>query len=187
MNEDYLWDKSGTPDPEIERLENALQAFRYKETKPPALPANNVVPFKSDSKKVSSRRIFSIPIAIAASVALVALVSVLWLLVSNNQERAGNGMAANELKQGEEIPWKMPPQSVRENSKDDKVVLVPIANKARSSSTKQEQDTEIKLTDEERYAYEQLMKALKITSEKLNYIKQKTQSEEKSNSNSDSD
>ena len=30
MNEDYLWDGSGPPDPEIERLEKALAPFRYR-------------------------------------------------------------------------------------------------------------------------------------------------------------
>lgn len=29
MNEDYLWDGSGPPDPEIERMERALASFRY--------------------------------------------------------------------------------------------------------------------------------------------------------------
>src|SRR5512132_953236 len=32
MNEhDYLWDRSGPPDPEIERLEQTLSAFRMRE------------------------------------------------------------------------------------------------------------------------------------------------------------
>jgi len=30
MNEDYLWDRSGTPDPEIERLERDLAPLRYQ-------------------------------------------------------------------------------------------------------------------------------------------------------------
>lgn len=30
MNEDYLWDRSGPPDPEIERLERALAPLRYR-------------------------------------------------------------------------------------------------------------------------------------------------------------
>ncbi len=36
MKEDYLWDKTGE-NHEIERLENALKMFRYKETAPPSL------------------------------------------------------------------------------------------------------------------------------------------------------
>jgi hypothetical protein len=30
MNEDYLWDRSGAPDPEIERLEKTLAPLRYR-------------------------------------------------------------------------------------------------------------------------------------------------------------
>lgn len=30
MNDDYLWDGSGEPDPEIERMERALEPFRYR-------------------------------------------------------------------------------------------------------------------------------------------------------------
>ncbi len=30
MNDDYLWDRSGAPDPEIEHLEQALSALRYR-------------------------------------------------------------------------------------------------------------------------------------------------------------
>jgi hypothetical protein len=30
MNEDWLWDRSGPPDPEIERLENTLSPLRYR-------------------------------------------------------------------------------------------------------------------------------------------------------------
>ena len=37
MKEDYLWDKTGE-DAEIARLENALQAFRYTETRRPNFP-----------------------------------------------------------------------------------------------------------------------------------------------------
>jgi hypothetical protein len=35
MNEDYLWDGSGPPDPEIARLEELLAPFQYR-VRPPA-------------------------------------------------------------------------------------------------------------------------------------------------------
>jgi hypothetical protein len=176
MKEDYLWDKSGK-DPEIEKLENALAVFRYKETKPPALPAN-VLPFRKETKDVSTatttaRKFFSIPMTIAASIALVAFISGLWLFVSNRQEQIGNSMAQNSLERGSDIPWEIEPVPV----KKEKVI-----KKTRHSSPKPKRETEVILTDEERYAYEQLMKALKITSEKLNYVKQKTQGEEETKS-----
>src|SRR6516164_7340011 len=37
VNDDYLWDRSGTPDPEIERLESLLAEFRPSE-RPRTLP-----------------------------------------------------------------------------------------------------------------------------------------------------
>ena len=60
MKEDYLWDKTGE-NAEIEMLENALQAFRYQETAPPALPAK-VLPFK----KEHSRKFFHFAMVAAA-------------------------------------------------------------------------------------------------------------------------
>jgi hypothetical protein len=37
MNEDYLWDKSGEPDPEVQRLENLLAPLGHKLDKTPVL------------------------------------------------------------------------------------------------------------------------------------------------------
>jgi len=38
MNEDYLWDKTGEPDPEVERLEKLLAPFAHQPGPAPALP-----------------------------------------------------------------------------------------------------------------------------------------------------
>jgi hypothetical protein len=35
MSDEYLWDRSGEPDPEIERLEELLSPFRYRQRRPP--------------------------------------------------------------------------------------------------------------------------------------------------------
>ncbi|MDT4898836.1 MAG: hypothetical protein QOH25_3913 [Acidobacteriota bacterium] len=71
MNEDYLWDKSGEPDPEIEQLENTLGRLRYK---PPAEP----LPLPAASRW-SSRLSFSPALAIAATLLLLLLAGGLWL------------------------------------------------------------------------------------------------------------
>ncbi len=34
MKEDYLWDKSGTPDPDVERLEQLLGGLRHRGSEP---------------------------------------------------------------------------------------------------------------------------------------------------------
>jgi hypothetical protein len=39
MNDDYLWDRSGAPDPEVERLERVLGELRYGKRKPAHQPA----------------------------------------------------------------------------------------------------------------------------------------------------
>src|SRR5579864_5247093 len=39
MSENYLWDKSGEPDPEIQRLENLLAPLGHKPDRIPAWPA----------------------------------------------------------------------------------------------------------------------------------------------------
>jgi hypothetical protein len=45
MSDDYLWDRSGDPDPEIEKLEKLLAGFRPPETRPaPWRPARSRVP-----------------------------------------------------------------------------------------------------------------------------------------------
>ena len=47
MNDDYLWDRSGTPDPEIQRLETLLSEFRHADRAlvlPAKLPAAPTTP-----------------------------------------------------------------------------------------------------------------------------------------------
>ena len=64
MNEDYLWDKSGEPDPEIQRLENLLSPLGHNLDKTPVLsfPKRSHVPYL---------------LAIAAS--LLVLCGALWI------------------------------------------------------------------------------------------------------------
>jgi negative regulator of sigma E activity len=64
MNEDYLWDKSGEPDPQIQELEEILAPLRYQ-PKPLAMP-------------VVRRRNY-VPLAIAATVLIALLAGGVWL------------------------------------------------------------------------------------------------------------
>jgi hypothetical protein len=63
MNDDYLWDKSGEPDPQIQQLEEILGTLRYQ-SKPLNLPR---------------RRNYFPLLAIAATVAIALLTGGLWL------------------------------------------------------------------------------------------------------------
>ncbi len=69
MNEEYLWDKSGEPDPEIQELEETLGSLRYQ-PKRLDLPDNN---------QQTNRRSYVPLVAIAAT--LVIAVSSRFLLV----------------------------------------------------------------------------------------------------------
>jgi hypothetical protein len=71
MKEDYLWDKSGEPDPEIERLEQTLGRLRYKRAAEP-LPL-------PEPARWSPRLSFSPALAVAAALLLLLLAGGLWL------------------------------------------------------------------------------------------------------------
>ena len=89
MNEDYLWDKSAEPDPEIEQLEKTLGRLRYKRpAEPLPLPATS---------RWSSRLSFSPALAIAATLLLLLLAGGLWLgLQRGSNSTEGKNTIATE-------------------------------------------------------------------------------------------
>src|SRR5687767_9954902 len=87
MNKDYLWDKTGR-DPEIEKLENALQVFRYQETAPPELPVR-VIPWQANRP----RRKFSLVFAFAACTVFSMMMTSAWLQISSNKAGLENAVS----------------------------------------------------------------------------------------------
>lgn len=67
MNEEYLWDKSGEPDPEIQELEKILAPLRYQ-PKPLVMPRRNYT-----------------PLAIAAALLIALMAGGLWLKFRTQQ------------------------------------------------------------------------------------------------------
>jgi hypothetical protein len=70
MNEDYLWDKSGEPDPQIQELEQVLGTLRYQPKPLRLAPRHNYLAL----------------LAVAAAVAVALLAGGLWLLLPQQQE-----------------------------------------------------------------------------------------------------
>ena len=70
MNDDYLWDRSGEPDPEVERLERVLGEYRYRET--PLSPALR--------SRFSWQRKPWVRFAAAAAAAILIVVAGLWIV-----------------------------------------------------------------------------------------------------------
>ena len=85
MNEDYLWDRTGEPDPEIQQLEDVLGTLRYQ-PRPLELPAQ---------VRIGQRRTLFPRMAIAAAVATMLVGAAAWLLFQKPNAPVGLGSASN--------------------------------------------------------------------------------------------
>jgi hypothetical protein len=169
MNDEYLWDKNGEPDPEIQELEQILEALRYQ-PKPLVLP-DDVRPVQRNHR---------LPlVAIAASLLVALLAAGLWLVMTKKSEQPLNAKtnvlaAPSPLPEQASVAVKETPEDVvspkAELPGSNKVVKnvrrsTRIAT-PRSSTAEREQANQVK---------QQLMVALRVASEKLNLAQRKTQ------------
>lgn len=193
MKKDYLWDKSGAADPEIERLENALAVFRYVETEPPALPAK-IIPFE----RKTPRGFFRLAFAFAACAALVMVSLGVWFQSAGKKTEAAKDLIETiapqvigkvsdttpVTKPDEKIfeKIKIPKQSVARNVVKIRKTVPAIAhqNKAIARNIAIKKPT-VKLTKEEKYAFDQLMLALSVTSSTFKKVKDKVEGVEEKN------
>jgi FecR protein len=87
MNKEYLWDRCGAPDPEIQRLESLLSEFRHDE-RPLVLPAE--LPAAPGKARGLLIQMPWLPRLAAAAVILVGLgASALFLLPTKNPSNSG--------------------------------------------------------------------------------------------------
>jgi hypothetical protein len=197
MKDDYLWDKSGEPDPEIQQLEEVLGTLRYQ-PRPLEMPAD----LTTDSKP----RFFSgfaprlVPsLAIAATLLMVLVGLGLWLGLQRLQrahppEVANNpnppAPSGNPVASPSGSPAKDQNELANSSGRDqrhsevprrhavNKTLLASNPNKARNRARKETvHDTQ--LADNEmqqgKAAKEQLMLALRVASAKLSFAQKKMQ------------
>jgi len=101
MNDNYLWDGSGAPDPEIQRLESLLAEFRYA-NRPLVLPAE--VPLAPTKVRGLLLQMPWLPRLAAAVVALLALgFSVFFFLRPTTAPDAGPGWNVASLEGAPQI------------------------------------------------------------------------------------
>ena len=151
MKDDYLWDKTGEPDPEIQQLEKILGTLRYQ-PRPLELPQDLVVP---------RRRNYFPLLAIAASLLLALLAGSIWL-----RTRSHGDVPPQQVKVEEKNFIPEPP---RNKSAANPPAIVVATHKHRNKSASSAARQEALM------AKQQLMLALRLTTEKLSVVQKKTQ------------
>jgi uncharacterized membrane protein len=164
MNEEYLWDKSGDPDPEIQQLEDILGGLRYQP-----------IPLELPTDVQPRRRNHYLPLlAIAATLLIALLAGVAWLrLQSPAPEKKLE--AVNEQPS---VPSSSPSPEVFVPDKPEKVVHQSTQPRHRelvaTNVTHRSKPNPVP-SKEALLAKEQLMSALRLASEKLNLAQRKAQ------------
>ena len=163
MKEDYLWDKTGEPDPEIQQLEEILGTLRYQ-PKPLELPQNLPAP--------RQRRNYFPLVAIAASVMLALLAAGVWLRVRSRSESPTQQVRIETgIPRAEEKPNETPKAPV------NKFAVNPLPLTAKKSYGKRSAPSVLAKREREEAlaAKQQVMLALRVTTEKLSLVHKKTQ------------
>jgi hypothetical protein len=184
MENDYLWNKTGN-DAEVERLEGLLSEFRFDERN-----MNELRTLALGFKKSAPRRKFVLSFAFAVLASLLIISFGFWALYSpdeqaivssvNNPEIAAEPIALTDSLNTDEVPnivatkniEKVLKRSLRKQAATKPLVS---SEKIRHENLTPEATKKIILTDDERFAYNQLMLALSITSAKLNLVKSKVE------------
>ena len=165
MNDDYLWDKTGEPDPQIQELEQILGTLRYQ-PKPLEIPKDVPQP---------RRRNYFPWLAIAASVLLAIIAGGIWLSVRSRGDVTPNEAKVTPPARVEEKAPQpagtISPQPTQPKPSSHEAVITVNKHRTRPSApvlSKQEREEAL-------MAKEQLMIALRLTTEKLSLVHKKTQ------------
>jgi hypothetical protein len=157
MNEDYLWDKTGEPDPEIEHLERVLGSLRYQ-------PRPFEIPRESQSGNRKTRLSL---LAIAATIAIAVVAAGLWLALNRPMTAE---IARIQLPVGV-LPMPTMPEVVS----GPPIRVGVVAD--RKPIVRRRESTERLLAErkEAEQAKQQLLLALRLTSSKLSMAQKKVQ------------
>ena len=83
MNDDYLWDRSGPPDPDVERLESMLGRLRSTPPVPQLPTVRPEVRLKADATTASNWSIRAVVPMLAAAAAIVLMIGLTWRSTRN--------------------------------------------------------------------------------------------------------
>lgn len=188
MKDDYLWDKSGTPDPEIEQLEQLLGNLRYRR------PAHEL-PLPKQAP-VSQRRRFAPALAIAAAAVFMLVAAGGWFVLGTGTQKEAAGVAAVNIEVGSAIDWLNPDSFIIAGEANKEVPITPermivvnglqrsggspraatLRHRAAQENQLAKKSNRLEVSDEEGVAArDQLIKALHLASSKLNQVQKKVQ------------
>ena len=171
MNDNYLWDRTGEPDAEVQQLEQLLGELRYQPS-----------PFEVPAGLVIRRRSF-LPLAIAAAVALLALALGLWTY--STRAVRSSGLEARQKQLPLPAKQKVPPAADRGSAALSPqppdalplVAAIPVSRRParRIPVSYRSPKPPLSLTADELAQKEQVLLALRLVSAKLNLAQRKTQ------------
>ena len=181
MNDDYLWDRTGEPDAEIQQLEEILCTLKYQ-------PTPLVIPAQQPS--LQARRRFSY-LAVAAAIALMLFGAGFWILLTSRRQVESVSVRPISTPAPTPVPT-TPVASVPRNeraiksSQDDRSTTIPkgritqetIAARNTSRSRMQTIKRSEAIARERREgeaAKEQLFLALRVASAKLSLVQKRVQ------------
>ncbi|HEY0323016.1 MAG TPA: hypothetical protein VGC66_18820 [Pyrinomonadaceae bacterium] len=189
MKDDYLWDKTGEADPEIQHLERVLGQLRHKRSSQELLPALDKLPR-------TNPRPFSKLLAIAATLAF-ALLALGAFLVNQRQlkkQEVGNSTVVM-VNPGLPEPTIAPSDAktsradeIKQPDNDRSITVAdPVSTPRRSVIESRRRSPirirEASITEREQaeglLAKERLIKALEITSSQLNFVQKKVKGDAK--------
>jgi hypothetical protein len=147
MNDDYLWNKSGEPDPQIQQLEEILGTLRYRPTPLKLAPRHS---FMTRGRYLSL-------LAIAATVLVALIAGGFWLQIRRTEASIPS------------VAFVTPAAPIR--------IEDPLLSVSQPASPKRHPRLVAKHNNPEAVAAkQQLMFALRLASEKLNAAYRRTQS-----------
>lgn len=174
MNNDYLWDRTGEPDAEVQELEDVLGTLRYQ-PRPLELPAE---------AQPAPRSWFFFPLAIAAAIALMVLAAGVWIRLHRQPSPTEVARSSTEPVNSNQPPVTSPPTTGRGDEpgiRPDKsrVIAAPRRNPAprntkRNNILPRRDEMTATQRAEGEAAKDQLLLALRVASAKLNLAQRKT-------------
>ena len=173
MNNDYLWDRTGS-DAEIERLESVLEGLRFYPKEPPAAPAREIV-----IEPARSRWFMRLGLGFAA--ASMATAALLFAILPSGNTLQPVAVIDDGIKSSDRVttPATLPGAEYIKASATPKrpkkrVPKKRVRREARFAPAPEPQrPLPETLTAEERDAYRQLMTALAVAGEQLSIVRHK--------------